>query len=258
MTASTLFKRLGSHDWVQRLLARLIALYLYLVMRTIRWKIEIDPATERLVAAGGTVIGCFWHGRLAGLPFASTHLKRHSPGGKMRGYCLISDHRDGRIIAHATRYLGFQVVIGSTKRGGLAAFIEMRRILRQANIGIAIAPDGPRGPRMRVSPGIIRLAAKTGVPILPFTFSCKPQWRMRSWDAFVLPLPFGRGVIRWGALLPIAPDLDEDSIKAACKALEAVMVPFVQDTDHAVGVKAVEHDDASARLKASERAVQAG
>src|SRR5262249_2906370 len=51
-------------------------------------------------------------------------------------------------------------------------------------------PDGPRGPRRRVKPGLVFLAAKTGLPIVPVGFAFHRAWRLRSWDRFALPLPW--------------------------------------------------------------------
>lgn len=63
---------------------------------------------------------------------------------------------------------------------------------------MAIAPDGPRGPRFKVQTGIIQLARISGRPIIPFTFSAFPRKEFNSWDRFIIPFPFSRGVFVWG------------------------------------------------------------
>jgi lysophospholipid acyltransferase (LPLAT)-like uncharacterized protein len=101
---------------------------------------------------------------------------------------LISEHADGRLIAEACRHLGFRTVEGSTTRGGAKALRRLRRLAREAHL--AITPDGPRGPRRRVQLGLIYLASRTGLPIVPIGIAFGGAWRMRSWDRFALPHPF--------------------------------------------------------------------
>jgi lysophospholipid acyltransferase (LPLAT)-like uncharacterized protein len=105
---------------------------------------------------------------------------------------LISEHADGRMIAEACRHLGFRVVRGSATRGGARAVRQMYRRSRSAHL--AITPDGPRGPRRRVQPGVVYLAALTGLPIVPFGIAFERAWRMNSWDRFAVPMPWSAAV----------------------------------------------------------------
>src|SRR5206468_6190352 len=78
---------------------------------------------------------------------------------------LISTHADGQLIAEVCRRLGFGLVRGSTTRGGVEA---VRQMLRDGGAShLAITPDGPRGPRRRVQPGVSFLASRTGLPVVP-------------------------------------------------------------------------------------------
>jgi lysophospholipid acyltransferase (LPLAT)-like uncharacterized protein len=102
---------------------------------------------------------------------------------------LISQHADGQLIAETCRHLRFGTVAGSATRGGVEA---VRRMLRLGKTGhLAITPDGPRGPRRRVKPGVVYLAAGTGLPVVPFGIAFRGVWRMRSWDRFAVPHPWG-------------------------------------------------------------------
>ena len=144
---------------------------------------------------------------------------------------LISHHADGALIAETVGRLGIEAVRGSTARGGREAFWAMRRRLREGAT-IAIAVDGPRGPRGRVKAGVIELARSTGEAILPLTFAARPAVTFRSWDGFVLPLPFARGVLAWGAPLrvPRAAPLVEP-----CRlALEAAIDALTRAADRSV------------------------
>jgi lysophospholipid acyltransferase (LPLAT)-like uncharacterized protein len=103
---------------------------------------------------------------------------------------LISKHADGQLVVSICRHLGVPVVRGSTTRGGVEA---LRRMLRAGRAGhLAMTPDGPRGPRRRVQPGLAYLAARLGMPIVPVGFGLQRPWRMASWDSFALPRPGSR------------------------------------------------------------------
>lgn len=101
---------------------------------------------------------------------------------------LISQHRDGEYITQVIERLRARVVRGSTTRGGRAALMAMVRAGKKAHL--AITPDGPRGPRRRLQPGVVFLASRTGLPVVPTGFGFGNAWRARSWDRFAVPLPF--------------------------------------------------------------------
>ena len=112
--------------------------------------------------------------------------------GRRDIHVLISEHADGQMIAEACRHLGFRVVRGSATRGGVEAVRQMVRRSRSAHL--AITPDGPRGPRRQVQPGVVYLAAPTGLPIVPFGIAFERAWRMNSWDRFAVPWPWSGAV----------------------------------------------------------------
>ncbi len=112
--------------------------------------------------------------------------------GRRDIHVLISEHADGQLIAEACRHLGFRVVRGSATRGGARAIRQMVRRSRSAHL--AITPDGPRGPRRHVQPGVVYLAALTGLPIVPFGIAFARAWRMGSWDRFAVPWPWSAAV----------------------------------------------------------------
>ncbi len=101
---------------------------------------------------------------------------------------LISQHGDGQMIAEVCRMARARTIRGSTTRGGVEA---TRHLLRAAGKQhLVVVPDGPRGPRRRLKPGIIHLAARTGLPILAIGVAFQSPWRLPTWDRFALPRPF--------------------------------------------------------------------
>jgi lysophospholipid acyltransferase (LPLAT)-like uncharacterized protein len=124
---------------------------------------------------------------------------------------LISEHADGQMIAEACRHLGFRVVRGSATRGGARAIRQMYRRSRSAHL--AITPDGPRGPRRRVQPGVVYLAALTGLPIVAFGIAFERAWRMRSWDRFAVPCPWSGAVCVTAEPIRVPEDLRKDQLE---------------------------------------------
>jgi len=102
---------------------------------------------------------------------------------------MISEHFDGEIIARTIDSFGFESIRGSSKKGGARVLIAALKKLKNG-YDIAITPDGPRGPRMSVAAGIVRLSQKADAYIVPLSYSASQCWRLRSWDRFVIPKPF--------------------------------------------------------------------
>jgi len=123
---------------------------------------------------------------------------------------LASSHGDGELICNAMRHLGWHVTRGSSSRGGTAALL---RLLRDDGRHITITPDGPRGPRRTMSPGVIFLASRLGIPIICVGYGYDRCWRVRSWDRFAIPKPFARGRTIFGPPLLVPSGLDRDGIE---------------------------------------------
>jgi lysophospholipid acyltransferase (LPLAT)-like uncharacterized protein len=133
-----------------------IQLYIRFVYLTNRWTVEGAEWPHRLRREGRSFILAFWHGRLLMIPMAWRQLAPM--------HMLISAHRDGRIIADAVTYFGIDSIAGSTRRGGLGALRTMLKRLEDAEC-VGITPDGPRGPAMRASSGIVNTARLSQAPI---------------------------------------------------------------------------------------------
>lgn len=122
-------------------------------------------------------------------------------------WLLISQHADGQFIAEICRHLRFKAVRGSTTRGSIEAVRTMLKKGQHSHL--AVTPDGPRGPRRQVQPGLIYLAAKTGLPIAPIGFCYDKAWRLRSWDRFVLPKPWSLSTCVTTDLINVPQDVDK-------------------------------------------------
>ena len=220
------WRRFLRSTWLPRAACWVVHCYIRLVYLTNRWSVEGGERPRQLSGEGRSFIVAFWHGRLLMMPLAWHRL--------VPFHMLISGHRDGRIIASAMTYFGIESIAGSTSRGGSVALRTMLKRLREGSC-VGITPDGPRGPAMKASTGIVNVARLAGVPILPLTFATSRRRMLATWDRFHLALPFGRGVFLWGEPIKIAADLDAAGLERARRLVETRMVDMVHEADRRVG-----------------------
>jgi lysophospholipid acyltransferase (LPLAT)-like uncharacterized protein len=144
---------------------------------------------------------------------------------------LVSEHADGMIVAEICKHLRMGVVRGSATRGGVKA---VRALLRPSRYRtVAITPDGPRGPRRRVKPGIIYLASRLGWPIVAIGVGYKKPWRLRSWDRLAIPRPTLPTAVVTSDPLMVPADLDEAGLEAQRQRLENVLNQLTADAEYA-------------------------
>ena len=167
--------------------SRPIAWSIYQLLRVIHLTMRIETVGDAMhdfARRGEVFIGIFWHGRLLMCPFAY-------PGKRMN--VLIGTHRDGQLIADVMNCFGFGLVRGSSSKRGLEAYRGMLRLLETGN-DLGVTPDGPRGPAEVLKPGVAHVAKMSGTAVIPIAFSASRCRRFKSWDRFLLPYPFSRGV----------------------------------------------------------------
>ena len=158
---------------------------LQLWARTLRYEIE-DRAGIVGKPIAENYIGALWHNRLLLFPFV---LRRFF--SNRHGAALISASRDGELLADAIKRFGFDVVRGSSSRLGASAILQLTDVLASGH-DVVITPDGPRGPAYELGAGIIFLAQKSGAAVVPINMEYSNCWRIRSWDRFIVPHPFGK------------------------------------------------------------------
>jgi lysophospholipid acyltransferase (LPLAT)-like uncharacterized protein len=131
---------------------------------------------------------------------------------------LVSRHADGQVLGALIRATGMRVVHGSTKSGGVAA---VRALLQPGTEHLAVTPDGPRGPRRVVQPGVVYLASRTGLRIVPIGVGYRRPWRVGSWDSFAIPRPFSRVRCIFGEPLAVPGGLALDALNAHSRQVQA-------------------------------------
>jgi lysophospholipid acyltransferase (LPLAT)-like uncharacterized protein len=202
------------------------ALYIRLVRATGHWRVEGGHIPAALWRENKPFILAFWHGRIMMMPYCWPRDKAIN--------MLISQHRDGQFIARTVAHFGIDTVAGSSSKGGSAALRAMLRSLKRGDC-VGITPDGPRGPRMRASDGIVHVARMSGAPIIPCGFSARRRKVLGSWDRFTLAFPFSAGVFVWGEPLRVPADASPEQVEAARLAIEGGLTAVTQSADRIMG-----------------------
>ncbi len=171
------------------------------------------------------LVWCIWHSRIAGTLMAR---RRIFPWRK--GVVLTSASHDGAALAAVARVLGLEAVRGSSSRRGSAALREMVRAVGKG-LDVTVTPDGPRGPRYRLNPGLIKLAQVTRAPVMGVHVHYSRAIRLKTWDRFVVPLPLSKLTIIFDELLDVPRKLDDDAFESKRVEAENMMRAGVDDLD---------------------------
>jgi lysophospholipid acyltransferase (LPLAT)-like uncharacterized protein len=173
---------------------------------TVRWQYLGSSARPENTPC---IISC-WHSRLLLMPFLL---------GKWQGPLVISDHRDGELIAAVFAKFGLMASRGSSSKGGAKALLD---VIRHAKQGLSpgITPDGPQGPAQVVKPGIAQISKKSGLPVIPVCYASSRFKRLASWDRFYIPKPFSKGVVVVGEPLSMH---EAESIESFTQRIQQAM-----------------------------------
>lgn len=196
-------KWLLKQPWMQSALIATAAFYIMLTYRTSRWQWQVHPNAQKLLDANAPLIYAFWHGRLLMMPYTWRY--------KRPMHVLISEHRDGLFISRVCRCFKIGTIHGSSSKGALTGVRETLRALQKGD-AVTFTPDGPRGPCHKVAPGVVAVAAKAGVPIIPWSFATSRGRTLSSWDRFLLAFPFSRGIYVAGAPYIVGDDLEQAAL----------------------------------------------
>jgi lysophospholipid acyltransferase (LPLAT)-like uncharacterized protein len=183
--------------------------------------------------ANRAFILAFWHGQMLFMPLCWN--------SRQAMHMLISQHRDGDLIARSITHFGLCSIRGSAAaphkskdKGGAAALRAMLRALKKGQ-SVGITPDGPRGPRMRAGDGIVTVARLSAAPILPVACATSRRHLLPSWDRFAIGFPFGRGAIVWGEPIYVDRRAGDTEIEAARQRVEFALNRLSDEAHALVG-----------------------
>lgn len=192
----------------------IFTLILYLIGLTLRLRVVGEGKVEEFRQKGQRLIYCLWHSRI----LLTAYRLRH------RGInVIVSPSRDGEYISRILKLTGYCPIRGSSSRGGLRAAAQLIKQIRAGWDG-AITPDGPQGPREQIQPGIIKIAQHSGALIIPLTYEARPKITLKSWDRFIIPYPFSRGIFIYGEPITVPPQLTEAQLEEFRQRLEDEMI----------------------------------
>lgn len=172
---------------------------------------------EEIVHKPGAVIVAFWHCDFIALVLAV------AKGGFFREknwYVLASQSRDGELLARTVKRFGVEAVRGSSSSGGARSLLQLKEKLMKRE-SVAIAVDGPRGPRHIAKGGVIMLARSAGVPIYPVAFQITKKWTINSWDKTEIPLPFSAVRVNLGEPFFLPEKLSAEELEEYRQRLES-------------------------------------
>ena len=189
----------------------------------------IDVEKELKKQNGGLII--IWHGRAVMLPYFCQN--------KVPVKALVSPHNDGRLIARLLNGFGIQTIDGSSNQNASRAAVEIYKELSKGTV-VAIIPDGPRGPRMKLNKSVIYFAKKTGKPIIGLTYSTqKAKIIHKSWDAMMIPKLFSKGVVLATEPVYIPQNLTTEEDEIARKSVEDKLNEITFNADDICGIERV-------------------
>ena len=174
-------------DVRRRLVVRVVGWLVFALGRTWRVRVYGRQALLSRRAHDARVVVTLWHGQMLPVSWVQRQPTR----------AMISEHRDGEMMAHIVGMLGIASIRGSSSRGGARALLECAKVLR-SGADVAITPDGPRGPRHSFAPGALVVAYRAQTSIVPVGVHVDRAWRLRSWDQFEIPKPFARVTVVYG------------------------------------------------------------
>ena len=219
-----MIKNFLKNYFIKKFLSLVGALYVYIVYVSSQKTFINKDNFDKLILENKSFIYALWHDQLLLSPFTWQT--------KNRIDILISKHKDGDIIADLIKYHGFNSIRGSTnnpnKEKEKNTISSIRKIIKtlKANVSIGIAPDGPRGPRHKVSEGTINISRISNKKILPMALAYKEQWVLNTWDKFIIPKPFNKICIVWGD--PIDIEINKIDVPIQQEALEKSLINITE------------------------------
>lgn len=224
-----IFKGIGKNALVQTLIGRLLYCYVWLVYKTSSW--SMDGLRDEYINGDFSYFITFWHGRSISDMFLVLDKSLQK-----KVSVLISLHRDGRIMASAMKGLGIQPINGSSKRGGAVAALEMIRTLNKPANVVALSPDG-RKPGYKMTTGLIAMAKKSQKPIVLSAYSVRKGKILKTWDKFLLPSLFNKGILLFSEPIHIPADLDAEGVEKWRVILENRLIDLTEEADRRVNLK---------------------
>jgi lysophospholipid acyltransferase (LPLAT)-like uncharacterized protein len=206
----------------------------YYILRLLFMTIRVQAVNEYVaiehLTAGKKAIAVLWHQRIIAVFRFAARFGHYKPS------VMVSQSRDGDLIAAVFSRIHFRPIRGSSSKGGKEALNAIVEDLKINPVAIHIL-DGPRGPRGVIKPGVIVMAQQSGLPIVPIYISVNRAWVLNSWDRCLVPKPFSRITIRFGEFTTVPAEMDHETFEEARLKLERQMLENQRQDDSRFGWK---------------------
>jgi len=175
-----------------------------LLFKTLRIQIKNGENIIKMNSMARNYVVAFWHGSMG----IGWFLHRNNIAA------LVSQSKDGDILANILKKWNYHVVRGSSSNGGKEALSVMVELLNQ-KYSLAITPDGPKGPATKMKAGAVVAAKRSNIPLFLVGIGVKNKFVMKSWDRFEVPKPFSKVYVVYSdpILIDNTSNTEEISIK---------------------------------------------
>ena len=222
-------KAFGQSPFGQRSIGRLLGAVIWVTQITSRVEVRgLEPMKKTL--KDGPALVLFWHSRLMMMPYLWGHKIRIH-----RAKAITSPHRDGQIIAQILACFDIPSIPGSSNQGGTEAFRNALRNLKK-NISVAITPDGPRGPYMRINSNVFHIARLAQAPVFLIAISADHVKILNTWDRFLLIKPFSRVLMEISPPIHVPKSMSEQDVEQIRKNAEELLNTMTQHGDKEMGL----------------------
>ena len=195
---------------------------LYHLVRAYSWTFRLHVENEKPwldhLQEGGRVLLCAWHQQFfSAIGYFKTYAPYHPS-------LMISQSKDGDIIAGIAQKSGWHAVRGSSSRNGGGALKEMIGQLQLTGLAAHVV-DGPKGPAGIIKAGAVSLARSAGAVVVPIYTTANSAWYFKSWDRFMLPKPFAKVHLRFGEMMDMTAGEGDDAFEDHRMRLQQIMQP---------------------------------
>jgi lysophospholipid acyltransferase (LPLAT)-like uncharacterized protein len=195
------------------------SLFIRMLHALVRARHARSETIERMNREGERYVFALWHAHFPLMVYSKLALPLT---------VMISQSRDGELIARTLAPFGIAASRGSSSRGGRAALVEMLGVAARGE-NLAFTPDGPRGPRHVAQMGVVVASQATGLPVLPVALLSRPKVVFRSWDRTELPMPFARVIYLYGEPVHVPRRLAHEEMEQWRLEIESRMKALVEE-----------------------------
>jgi len=183
------------------------------LLKTLRIEIRNSEAVTKLVDEKNNFVSAFWHGSMV----IGWYIHRNENVAS-----LVSQSKDGEVLAATLEKWNFHVVRGSSSIGGHDALNMMTDLVRE-NFSLTITPDGPRGPIYKMKAGAVVTAQRTNIPLILVGIGIKKKTVLKSWDRFEIPRPFTKVVVIYSDPIWVDSKLNRNETTKKIEECEALL-----------------------------------